>query len=136
MVNSHKGGVEKLAVPNVKVLARTCDRCVSFRHRLPLCGGKELFVWGCGEGFDVVVLPKWWICCLCFTHVVHHVIREIICRCSGIILALSSHVRCFLLGYILSPPRACLTISYHSARAAPTRLLHPFSTGNAVFVVS
>lgn len=27
MVNSHKGGVEKLAVPNVKVLARTCDRC-------------------------------------------------------------------------------------------------------------
>lgn len=70
------------------------------------------------------LFPKWWICCFCFTHVVHHVIREIICRCSRIILALSSHVRCSLLVYISSPLRACLTISYHTATAAPTRLLH------------
>lgn len=73
-------------------------------------------------GFDAVVFLKWWIFCFSFTRVIHHVIREIICRCSRIILALSYRVRCFLLGYSLSPPRACLTISYHSARAACTRL--------------
>lgn len=103
--------------------ARTCDRCGSFLDCLPHCGGKgrrsfggrgdvkKALMWLCFQsgGSAVSVSPVLFITSL----------GEIICRCSGIILALSSHVRCSLLGYISSPLRACLTISYHIVQQHP-----------------
>lgn len=101
VVNSHRGSF----------LARTCNTCENFQDRFSHRWRSKLFFWRCCEGFDVVVFSKWWMCFFCFTYAVCHVIREFICRWFWIILALSSHVRCFFLSYILSPLRACLTVA-------------------------
>lgn len=116
---------EKLSVPNVKFFEE--NLCYMWKFTVscsPCCGEKELFFGGWAGGFDVVVFPKWRICCFWFSHVVHRVIREIICRCSRIILALSSLVRFFFLGYVFSPLRACLTIS--KCRSSKQALIPPF----------
>lgn len=117
---------EKLSVPNVKVFEE--NLCYMWKFTVscsPCCGEKKLFFGGWGGGFDVVVFPKWRICCFWFSRVVHRVIREIICRCSRIILALSSLVRFFFLGCVFSPSRACLTISKcRSSEQASTQFLH------------
>lgn len=96
-------------MPNVKVFPGEPWLRKFMVSYSPCCGEKELLFGG--ECFDVVVFPKWRICRFWLTRVVHRVIREIICRCSRIILALSSLVRFLFLGYVFSPLRACLTIS-------------------------